>query len=327
MHEARYYRAGETVHCALCPHACKIPEGRTGICRVRKNVDGRLYSLVYGKAASVHVDPVEKKPLYHFLPGSKSFSVGTVGCNMGCLHCQNFSISQSEKVHGEDLSPQDVVDMALRHNCQSISYTYNEPTVFFEYAADCARIARQKGLKNVLVTNGYITPEPAREFLKIMDAANVDLKAFDDGFYREVCKARLQPVLDTLKLYRKGGMWLEVTNLVIDGKNDDMKKIDDMCRWITKELGKDVPLHFSAAFPMHRMQEIAPTPVETLNKAHDIAKKHLDFVYIGNTGMPSDTNCAGCGRTVVERSGYSVRSNLEGHRCVCGRILPGVWMK
>jgi pyruvate formate lyase activating enzyme len=325
MHLARYFVQGNPVRCTLCPHSCRIAEGNTGICRVRKNVDGRLYSTVYGRPASVHVDPIEKKPLHHFLPGSKSFSIGTVGCNLGCLHCQNYGISQTGRVEGEEMQPEEVVEHALRYGCSSISYTYNEPTIFFEYAVDCAKLARKKGLKNVLVTNGYISEEPAKEFLKWMDAANVDLKAFDDGFYRDICKARLSPVLETLKVFRKGGIWIEVTNLLIDGKNDDMKKIAEMCSWIHKNLGRSVPLHFSRAFPMHQMQDIIPTPERTLKSAYDLAKKHLDFVYIGNTALTSDTRCLRCDKLLVERRGHSVKSYLEGDRCACGAGVPGVF--
>jgi pyruvate formate lyase activating enzyme len=327
MHTAKYWEQSEGgVHCLLCPQSCMIVDGELGLCRVRKNAHGSLKSLVYARPVAVNIDPIEKKPLYHFLPGTSSFSIGTAGCNLACLHCQNADISQNgpDSVPGIDMSPETVVRLAVEKGCRSISYTYNEPTVFHEYAVDCARLARKKGLKNVLVTNGFINAVPADEFLTCMDAANVDLKAFSDGFYRTVCHGRLQPVLDTLLRYH-GKLWIEVTNLIIDGKNDDLKDIEQMCRWIAQNLGPDVPLHFSRAFPMHRMQDIAPTPEETLEAALAIARKHLRFVYLGNVVGPSNTTCPKCGSLLISRKYYNIIDESKKGRCSCGEALPGVF--
>jgi pyruvate formate lyase activating enzyme len=327
MHTAKYWeKKGDAVHCLLCPQSCTISDGAAGLCRVRKNVKGTLYSLAYAKPVAVSIDPIEKKPLYHFLPGSNSFSIGTAGCNLRCLHCQNAGISQaaSDEVPGIDMSPEAVVNLALEKGCTSISYTYNEPTVFHEYAVDCAKLARAKGLKNVLVTNGFINAEPAEEFIACMDAANVDLKAFTDEFYQKVCGGRLQPVLDTLKRYN-GKMWLEVTNLLIDGKNDSMKDIERMCRWLAENIGPDVPLHFSRSFPMHRMQDIRPTPQVTLESAERIARKYLHFVYLGNIEGSSNTTCAKCGSLLISRKYCNIIDDSHSGRCTCGEQLPGVF--
>jgi len=316
MHKAKFWQKGS---CVLCPQNCHIATGKSGFCKARKNISGELVTQVYGKPVAVNVDPIEKKPLYHFLPGSKSFSIGTVGCNLACEHCQNFDMScaDPERINVNYLSPEEIVQMAIDRGCKSISYTYNEPTIFFEYAVDCAKLARKKGMKNVIVTNGFINPEPAAEFAKYMDAANVDLKAFNDDFYKKIAKGRLKPVLDTLKLYHSK-IWVEVTNLIIDGKNDDMSEIEDMCKWLAKHLRRDVPLHFSRAFPMHRMQDILPTPESTLGKAKEIAEKYLDYVYIGNTGLRSDTLCPRCKSVMIER-GNTVRIVKD----KCCEVLPG----
>jgi len=324
MNEARFYeKDGTKVKCKLCPHMCVLSRQQVGICKARQNMGGKLISLVYGKPVAVNVDPVEKKPLYHFHPGTTTFSIGTAGCNLGCEHCQNWDIAAAspEKVPFKQMAPEEVIEQALAKGCNSISYTYNEPTIFFEYACDCARLAKKKGLANILVTNGYINKEPAGEFLKIMDAANVDLKAFTDDFYKKVCKASLTPVLEALRIYRKR-MWLEVTNLVIAGKNDDLAKIEKMAEWIAKNLGKDVPLHFSRAFPMYIMQHIEPTPIRTLLEAQKTARKHLDYVYIGNTELDSDTHCPKCGKIVIKRTRYSAKGN---NKCECGFEVAGVF--
>jgi pyruvate formate lyase activating enzyme len=327
MHRAKYWETTEkNIHCLLCPQDCVIADGSVGFCHVRTNVKGILSSQVYGKPVAVSIDPVEKKPLYHFLPGSNTFSIGTLGCNLGCLHCQNAGISQvtSDDVPGIDMSPQTVVKLALEKGCQSISYTYNEPTVFHEYAVDCARLARKAGLKNIIVTNGFINADPCDEFINRMDAANVDLKSFSNEFYQKICKGRLQPVLDALKRYH-GKIWLEVTNLIIDGKNDDPKEIDRMCAWLKANLGEDVPLHLSRAFPMHKMQDIVPTPDETLESARKIARKHLRYVYVGNVEGPSNTHCPSCGTLLISRKYYNITDDSRRGRCTCGEQLPGVF--
>ena len=309
-----YEKEGDQVRCNLCPHECLVTKGKKGRCRVRKNVDGKLVTLVYSMPAAVNIDPIEKKPLYHFLPDSKTFSIGTLGCNLSCKNCQNFDISFGEPgdKNIQEIGPKKVVELALENNCTSISYTYNEPTIFFEYALDCAKLAKQKGLKNIIVTNGFINPGPAKEWLKYIDGANVDLKAFDEKFYEKVCGASLQPILDTLKLYKKH-LWLEITNLIIDGMNDDLGQIEKMCIWIRKNLGKNTPLHFSRAFPMFKMQDISPTPIDTLKKAKKMADKYLDYVYIGNTSMASDTYCKICKKTIISRNKYDVKLDLCSH--------------
>ncbi len=328
MHKARYWEKSKgKIHCTLCPQSCYIEEGKKGLCMARKNVSGTLYSMVYGKPVAVNIDPVEKKPLYHFLPGSSSLSVGTAGCNLGCLHCQNYDISRAdpEDTPHHELPPEAVVKMAAEKHCESISYTYNEPTVFHEYAIDCAKLARKNGIKNILVTNGFINRTPAEEFIKHMDAANVDLKAYDDDFYKKICKGRLEPVLSTLKLYYKR-LWLEITYLIIEGKNDDMEKIRQMCIWISENLGRDVPLHFSRAFPMYKMQDIGPTPEGTLLEARKIALEYLDYVYIGNIELDaSSTRCPKCGALAISRKYYNVINDLKGGRCHCGHRISGVF--
>ncbi len=324
MHKARFWEtAGEKVRCTLCPHSCIIPEGRFGMCRARKNISGKLFTLTYGDPVAAGIDPVEKKPLFHFLPGTTSYSIGTYGCNMGCMHCQNFEISQHHAAGNNNISPEDIVKTAIEAGCTSISYTYNEPTVFFEYACDIAAIARKKGLKNILVTNGFTAPAPAKRFSEIMDAANVDIKAWDDSFYRDICKATLEPVKKTLKIYKKAGMWIEITNLIIDRKNDDMKKIQEMCRWIKKELGSSVPLHFSRAFPMYKIQDIVPTPMRTLEHAKEIASEYLDYVYTGNTGTGQDTICPKCKELLIRRRRYG--SKVIRTTCSCKHHLEGVF--
>jgi len=327
MHPAKHWqKKDDKVQCTLCPQNCVISERKKGFCKARKNVDGKLVSLVYGRPVATNIDPIEKKPLYHFLPGSISFSIGTAGCNFACEHCQNYDIScaDAEEVRAVELSPEDVVKIAVDKKCQSISYTYNEPTIFFEYVVECAKLAKKAGIKNILVTNGYINPEPAKEFCRYIDAANVDLKAFDEDFYSGIAKAKLAPVLDTLKIYKKC-MWLEVTNLIIDGKNDDMGKIEEMCRWLRDNLGKDVPLHFSRAFPMHNMMDIIPTPENTLLDARKVAHKYLDYVYIGNADLESNTYCPKCGGLLISRKYFSIISDLKGNKCGCGREISGIF--
>lgn len=283
MKEAMFYRRikGNTVQCVLCPHYCTIKPGERGRCRVRENRDGKLMSLVYARPCAVAVDPIEKKPLYHFLPGTKTFSIGTAGCNFSCLNCQNAWMSQSkpEGIPSRDMSPEEVVRFALSNGCRSISYTYSEPTVFYEYAYDTAKLARKKGLKNVFVTNGYINQEPLKKLLGVMDAFSVDLKGIEDSFYRKVCGGRVRPVLDMLKAAKK--RHVEVVVLVIPGFNDSPAKIKKLCVWVKRNLG-DVPMHFSRYFPCYKMKA-KPTTVEALVKAKNIASKAgLSKVHVGN---------------------------------------------
>ncbi|MBN2457799.1 AmmeMemoRadiSam system radical SAM enzyme [Candidatus Woesearchaeota archaeon] len=342
MHKAKYWekrkdgKANEVI-CRLCPHTCLIKEGKTGLCNARVNIGGVLYSLVYGQPVALNADPIEKKPLYHFLPGTTSLSIGTVGCNLFCKNCQNWDISRAKpadiKTHKDiktqRFAPEDVVRIALENRCTSISYTYNEPTVFHEFAVDCARLARKKGLKNIIVTNGFISKEAALGFAEVMDAANVDLKSFSDSFYKDICRGSLDPILKTLKIYHKR-LWLEITNLIIDRKNDSMEEIEKMCRWVKEELSTDVPLHFSRSFPMFKMTEITPTPKDTLVAAKKAAEKYLDYVYIGNADIKNSSNtyCPGCKRMLISREGYSAKINhkdLKENRCSCGRDIPGIF--
>jgi len=332
--EARYYEIGPEgrARCRLCPHGCIIGEGSRGSCGVRELRDGRLMTLVYGNPCAVHVDPIEKKPLLHFLPASRAFSVATAGCNLHCKNCQNWEISQRrpEETENFHLPPEDLVAEAVAAGCKSIAYTYSDPDIFFEYAVDTASRARQQGLKNVLVTAGYINPEPQREFCGVVDAANVDLKGFTEDFYRQVCSAGLQPVLDALLMYQQEGVWLEVTHLVIPTLNDDADRIRQMCRWLYEHLGADVPLHFSRFHPRYQLKNLPPTPVETLELARRIAlDEGLRYVYVGNVpGHPGEaTYCPNCGRTVIGRIGYSITEmNLQDGCCrFCGETIAGVW--
>jgi pyruvate formate lyase activating enzyme len=288
-HVAEWWQAdGAVAVCALCPHRCRIAPDRTGRCGVRKNVGGRLLALTYGRPAAVHVDPIEKKPLYHFLPGSLTYSLGTVGCNLSCLFCQNYELSTgtldvAAAASGPEIRPDQIVAAARRETCASVALTYNEPTVWAEYGRDIAVAAHGAGLKVVSVTNGFIQPGAAAALYEHVDAANVDLKAFDDGFYQRLCGGRLQPVLDTLTQLKRLGVWLEVTNLVIPGENDSPAGLRDLCRWVASELGPDTPLHFSAFFPTHRLTHRPVTPRATLTLAARLAAEAgLRHVHLGN---------------------------------------------
>jgi len=331
--EAMFYQKGADgtgVQCFLCPHHCVIKSGKTGICGVRRNQNGVLVSLVYGRVVACNVDPIEKKPLFHFLPGSTSLSIATMGCNFQCLHCQNYEISQAPRrepnIPGRKTSPDAIVAAALDERCKSISYTYTEPTIYFEFAYDTAREAAEKGLKNVFVTNGYIDPEPLKTIAPYLHAANVDLKAFSDRFYREVCKARIAPVLRTLELMKELGIWVEVTTLLIPGLNDDENELRQLARFIAT-LGREVPWHISAFHPTYRMRDRSPTPVVSLRQARSLGMEEgLEFVYTGNApGEESEhTFCPQCGARVIARFGFKVLSRaLEGSACArCGAEIP-----
>ncbi len=337
MREALLYEKlpDKSVKCHLCNHYCHIQPGKFGICHVRFNENGVLYTLVYGKIIAKHVDPIEKKPLFHFLPGSRSFSIGTVGCNFQCDFCQNYEISQypriEGKVIGEQATPQEVLEAALATACQTISYTYNEPTVFFEFALDCAKLASQKGLKNVFVSNGYMTKEALDLIYPDLHAANVDLKAFRDEFYRKHCKARLAPVLETLKHLKKQGVWLEVTTLIIPGENDDPAELKDIACFIRDELGPETPWHVTRFYPTYQLLTRPPTPVETLKMAYEIGKKEgLKYVYTGNVpGLEAEnTYCWKCDSLLIERYGFMIHSfkiTPEGTCPSCGAKIDGVW--
>ena len=273
------------MECTLCPHHCRIAEGKTGICQSRRNQNGVLVSEVYGKPCSLAIDPIEKKPLYHFHPGTKCLSIACTGCNFRCLNCQNHDISQVSPadVGHYDLSPQQVVDLCLEHHCPGIAYTYTEPLTYLEYILDTARLARKNGLWNILVTAGYVSQEPLNDLLPYLDAANIDLKSFSDDIYQKVSGGHLQPVLDTILAMQKAGVWIELTNLIIPDVNDDMTMIRQMCRWITDNGLANNPLHFSRFFPRFKMQDIPPTPIHTLKEAKAIAiEEGIKHVYLGN---------------------------------------------
>lgn len=335
MKEALLYSKlqDKKVSCELCAHRCVIPENKRGICGVRENREGKLYSLNYGMAVATHVDPIEKKPLFNFFPGSLAFSVATVGCNMSCLHCQNADISQSPSnsgsIVGQKISPQALVKAAREEGCRSIAYTYTEPTIFFEYALDTARLAFDKGLKNIFVTNGYMSAAALNKIAPVLSAANVDLKAFKDEFYREICGAHLQPVLDTIKLMYDLGIWLEVTTLIIPDYNDSDEELESTARFLN-DISPDIPWHVSAFYPTYRLTSAPRTPVSTLRRARDIGRSAgLHYVYTGN--IPGDTGentfCSNCGKLIIERTGYRLGIiNLRDGNCIfCGTPAAGVW--
>ena len=322
------------VLCELCPKACEIAPGQSGDCRIRVNLDGKLRAVTWGHPCSVHVDPIEKKPLYHFRPGSRILSLATVGCNLHCLNCQNWEISQQnpeEAPPAKRLLPHEVPPLARRTGCGSIAYTYSDPVVFYEYAYDCCVAAHEDELANVLVTAGYVRPKPWKELCQHVDAANIDLKALSDDFYREICGATLKPVQDALVLAKAAGVLVEVTNLVIPTKNDSDEMLTDLCRWIVRNLGKETPLHFSRFFPQYRMKALPPTPAATLDRAAAVARAEgLHHVYVGNILRPggSDTTCPACGHIVVARRGYEILHYdvADGGRCpACQTEIYGRW--
>ncbi len=326
---------GDIVQCVLCPRKCVLAPDQRGFCTVRVNKEGALYTLGYGNPVALHVDPIEKKPFFHVLPGESAFSLAVAGCNMRCLFCQNWQISQSkpDEVPAYDLPPEKVVEAAIKSLSPFIVYTYTEPTVFYEYMLDIAKLARAKGLKNGMHTCGYINQEPLEELLKYMDAVNVDLKGFNSDFYRRMgADAALEPVLDTLKTVKKEGVWLEITNLIIPGQNDGPGEIRAMCRWIKTNLGGEVPIHFSRFMPSFKLMNLPPTPAEKLEEACRIAKEEgLKYVYVGN--MPGndheDTYCPNCEKIVINRRGYEVSvTGMTGGKCLyCGYALEGIWKK
>jgi pyruvate formate lyase activating enzyme len=318
--------------CRLCAHYCTIKAGKRGVCRVRENRDGTLFSLVYGKLVARSADPIEKKPLYHFQPGTLSYSIATAGCNMACSHCQNYQISlqapRTDPIPGYDSTPEDVVNEAIRAGCSSISYTYTEPTIFMEFARDCAVHAAKEGLSNVFVTNGYMSEESVVLAGDFLDAANVDLKGASEEHYRKVCGAGLQPVLDTIRTLHKAGVWIEVTTLVIPGYNDDSASLEFMASFIAS-VDPGIPWHLSRFFPTYKLQDAPPTPVETLEKAGRIGEEAgLKYVYLGNVpGKSDETNCFNCGSVLIRRAGFGVKElnvTREGKCKNCGGVFEGV---
>jgi pyruvate formate lyase activating enzyme len=320
------------VRCVLCGHRCVISDGDYGVCQVRQNRSGVLHTLVYGSAISRNIDPIEKKPLYHYYPGSSSFSIATLGCNFQCQWCQNWQIAQMPRTSGltyvADSTPEQIVAQARAAGSRSIAYTYTEPTIFFEYAYDTAVLARQAGIGNVYVTNGYMTQEMLDFFHPYLDAANVDLKAFRQRTYSKYVSAGLNQVLDSLKYLKKLGVWLEVTSLLIPGINDDPEEIKDMAGFIAEELGPDTPWHISRFYPQYKLTDVPPTPHKTLQTAHDIGKEAgLKYVYMGNIHGESNTDCPNCGTVLIPRYGYQVgKVNLHDGKCPnCGEEITGVW--
>ena len=286
MKEALFYKKlkNKTVQCQLCPHFCALKESEIGKCKARKNIKGKLTSLSYGKPIAINIDPITKKPIHMFLQGTKTFSIGTAGCTLKCLFCQNAEIAHAspEQFKTKFREPKEIVRLAEKYKCPSISYTYNEPVTEYEYMLDIAKLAKKNKIKNILVSNGYINQEPLKELCRYIDAANIDLKAFTDEFYRKTCKASLNPVLETLKTLKKEKVHLEITNLIIPTLNDNLKDVEKMCIWIKENIGKDTPLHFSRFFPIYQLKDIPQTPLSTLEKVKKIADKYLSHVYLGN---------------------------------------------
>jgi len=327
-----YIDTPKGLRCQICPNECDIKEGEVGDCRNRVNKNGKLYSIAYGNPCAVHVDPIEKKPLNHFLPGTTAFSIATAGCNLACLNCQNWTISQKspEETKNYDMLPDKVVENCLSYNCASIAYTYSEPITFYEYTYDTSVLARQEGIKNVIVSAGYINREPLLKFCKVIDGANIDLKSFSNEIYLKLNAGKLQPVLDTLRTLKDEGVWLEITNLVVPSWTDDLDMIKKMCNWLLENGFAETPLHFSRFTPMYKLTQLPPTPVNILTSARDIAQKEgLKHVYIGNVPGAGyqDTLCPGCGNIAIERRGYRIlKNNIVNGKCSsCGTAIKGVW--
>lgn len=324
------YKKG-ILHCFLCNHHCKIPEGKFGLCGVRQHTEGKLYTYAYGDIISSHIDPIEKKPLYHFLPGTASFSIAAIGCNFRCSFCQNWQISQLSVKKGDftgyETKAEDIVRRALENKCKSISYTYTEPTIFFEYAYDISLLAKKNGLFNVFVTNGFMTKDALEKIHTVLDAANVDLKSFRDEFYKKVCGGRLQPVLESIKLMKELNIWIEVTTLIIPGENDSEEELKEIATFIA-DTGKEIPWHISRFHPDYKFDTHRPTTVGILRKAKEIGEKQgLRYVYMGNVNEESDTYCYNCKALLAKREYFSVKeSHVRGGRCeFCATPIEGQW--
>jgi len=329
LYEAMYYEvlANNMVQCNLCPNRCILSEGQIGTCKARKNVGGKLYSMVYGNIASFHIDPIEKKPLFHFLPGTMAYSLATTGCNLQCKFCQNWQISQvfPWEIDTKQMSPEQVVEDALKSGAESIAFTYTEPTIFYEYMLDIAKLAKEKGLKTAVISAGYINEEPLKNLLPYIDAYKIDFKGFSDEFYQKLTNGRLDPVLEAMKIVKDSGTWLEIVNLVIPGENDSEEELKSLAEWVRDNLGKDTPLHFSRFSPNYKMDRTPPTPVETLKRARLVAQEvGLNYVYIGNIQdkESSTTYCPETGEPVIERQGFFVLKNMLGDN-PCN--IPGIF--
>jgi len=324
----------ENVKCNLCSHRCVIHNSKKGICRVRENIGGKLYMLNYGKLIAQHVDPIEKKPLFHFYPGSTAYSIATAGCNFQCEYCQNYDISQmpfrENRIIGQDSAPEETLMQAIQNGCKSIAYTYTEPTIFYEYAFDVAQLAHDKNIKNIFVTNGFITSEALQKIAPYLDAANVDLKSFSNDFYKKICKSKLQPVLDIIKMLNQLKIWTEVTTLVIPTLNDTEQEFHSIAEFIMS-VSREIPWHISAFYPAYKLKYLPPTPFEVLIKAREIGlKTGLNNVYLGNVtnNVHADTRCPGCGQILIERTSFGIIKNKiqDGHCPNCGREIAGVGM-
>lgn len=333
-HEGFRYKklTNKKVVCGICPNRCILAPGDRSVCRSKVNFDGILYSLTYGNPCAVNVDPVEKKPLYHFKPRTKTFSIAATGCNFRCLNCQNWEISQAKphEVRIYELFPPEVVIEAQRSGSESIAYTYSEAIAFYEYMIDTARLAREKGIHNLWITNGYINRKPLLELCKVLDAANVNLKSYSDAIYRKLNGGRLQPVLNTLKTLHKQGVHFEITNLVVPGYVDDEDMVKEMCQWILKNVGPDYPLHFLRFFPKYKLDRLPPTPVSTLTRFRELAMSEgIHYAYVGNVPYHDGNNtyCHHCKKLLIERKGYFIPSyNMVGNKCkFCETVIPGVW--
>ncbi len=331
--EALFYeKKDHGVKCNLCPRNCFLPEGFRGKCRVRINTGGKLYTMVYGRAEAVHVDPVEKKPVYHLKPGTEAFSIATKGCNLRCNFCQNWQLSQSnpENKNTVFLSPKEIIQLVKQTGSESIAYTYSEPIVFYEYVYETAKLAKESGIYNILVSAGYINEKPLEKILPYLDVIKIDLKGFNKEFYKKFVGCELEDILKTLKILKKHDKLTEIVNLIIPGLNDDMEEIKQMCKWIYENLGPDTPLFFSRFFPNYLLTNLPATDFETLKRAYDIARKQgLDYVYIGNVPgtQYEHTYCPKCGKLLVERYGYTVLQNniVNGNCKFCGNKIPGIW--
>jgi pyruvate formate lyase activating enzyme len=331
--EAYHYKiTPRGVECTNCPNNCTLKRMETSKCRNRINVKDKLYSIAYGNPCAVHIDPIEKKPFYHVLPSSRAFSIATAGCNFACLNCQNWEISQKspKETVNIDLMPASVVEACLKNNCESIAYTYAEPTVFYEYVYDTARLAKASGIKNLYKSNGYINEQPLRMLCKYLDAANIDLKGFTESTYLKLNAGKLAPVLRTLRVLKEEGVWLEITNLIIPSWTDDMKTIRNMCKWLVANNLDENPLHFSRFSPLHKLTQLPSTPLLTLQKARETAlSEGIKYVYIGNVPGANceDTICPKCSKNVVERKGFRViQNNIVDGKCkFCGQKIAGVW--
>ena len=331
---ARYFvnREDKIVQCILCPWECVLSPGKRGHCETRINIDGQLYSLVYGRIAANHIDPVEKKPFFHVAPGSRAYSIATAGCNLDCKFCQNWELAQRkpEELYSLQQSPQEIATHAVESQSVMIAYTYNEPTIFTEYMLDIATQAKEKGIGNVVVSSGYINQKPLKDLCQVVDAYKIDLKGFSKQYYRDIVKGKLQPVLDTLITLKAENVWTEIVNLIVPTLNDNDKEIREMCRWIVQNLSADVPVHFSRFYPKYKLKNLPPTPISTLEKCYDIAlDSGLNYVYLGNIpGHQSEnTRCPNCEKIIIERKGYQVFKNeIENGKCkYCQNPIPGKW--